>query len=130
MTRPLNSRAIRISFGIATSVLAWISIASYWSTHVLVSSFDTVAQAHQAIGKFQHIEVLMEAAESGINDYVITGNAKRLDPFNYAKLVVPYELRQIDELLPVSRAKRDTFDSLSRILASHLDYLGNVVTLR
>ncbi len=130
MTRPLNSRAIRISFGIATSVLAWISIASYWSTHALVSSFDTVAQAHEAIGKFQHIEVLMESAESGVNDYVITGNAKRLAPFDYAKLVVPYELKQIDELLPVSPAKRDTFDALSRLLASHLGYLGNVATLR
>src|ERR1017187_6001405 len=105
MTRPLNSRAISISFGIATSVLAWISIASYWSTHVLVRSFDTVAQAHQAIGKFQHMEVLMEAAENGVSGYVITGDAKRLDSFQYAKLMVPYELRQIDELLPVSPVK-------------------------
>src|SRR6266481_4984703 len=106
MARPLNSRTIRISFGIATSVLAWISIASYWSTHVLVRSFDAVAQAHQAVGKFQHIEVLMEAADAGVSNYVITGDVKRLDSFHYAKLVVPYELKQIDELMPITPARR------------------------
>src|SRR5712692_3015131 len=116
MMRPLNPRAIRISFGIAASTLAWISIASYWSTHVLVRSFNSVAQAHQALGKFQHIEVLMEAAESGVDGYVITGEADRLSPFQYAKLVVPYELKQLDELLPVSSDKRDPFDSLRRLL--------------
>ena len=128
--RPLNSRAVRISFGIAASVLAWISIASYWSTHVLVRSFNSVALAHQALGKFQHIEVLMEAAESGVDGYLITGEADRLNPFQYAKLVVPYELKQLDELLPVSSDKRDQFDSLRRLLASRLGYLSQVVALR
>src|SRR5207302_2857839 len=110
--------------------LAWISIASYWSTQVLVRSFNSVAQAHQALGKFQHIEVLMEAAESGVDGYLITGEADRLNPFQYAKLVVPYELKQLDELLPVSSDKRDQFDSLRRLLASRLGYLSQVVALR
>ncbi len=130
MTRPLNSRAISISFGIATSVLAWISIASYWSTHALVRSFDAVAEAHQAIGKFQHIEVLMEAAQSGVSGYVITGDPKRLDSFQYAKLVVPYELKQIDELLPVTPVNRNAFDSLGRLISAHMAYLTNVIVLR
>src|SRR5207302_6337622 len=103
--------------------LAWISIASYWSTQVLVRSFNSVAQAHQALGKFQHMEVLMEAAESGVDGYVLTGEADRLNPFQYAKLVVPYELKQMDGLLPVSSDKRNQFDALGRILSSHLGYL-------
>src|SRR6266700_2793713 len=130
MTRPLNSRAIRISFGIATSLLAWISIASYWSTQVLVNSFDTVAQAHQAIGKFQHIEVLMEAAERGVASFVITNDDKRLDPLEYAKLTVPYELRQLDELLPIDPVKRNAFNSLTQLLAAHLYTMELVVTTR
>ena len=128
--RPLNSKTIRISFGIATSLLAWISIASYWSTHKLVQSFDTVAQGHQAIGKFQHIETLMEAAESGVNDFVITGRTQRLEMLDYAKLTVPYELRQLDELLPFDSDKRDAYQALIRILSTHLDYLTRVVNVR
>ncbi len=130
MTRPLNSRAISISFGIATSVLAWISIASYWSTQSLVRSFDSVSQAHQAIGKFQHIEVLLAAADSGVSAYVATADPSRLESFRYAKLVVPYELKQIDELLPANPAQRNASDSLGRMMAAHFADLSNVVTLR
>ena len=130
MKRPLNSRAVRISFGISMSVLAWISIASYWSTHALVDSFDTVARGHKAIGKFQHIETLMESAESGVNDYVMTGNPKRLNPFDYAKLMVPLELRQLDELLSLESSKRNSYEALTRILASQLEYLAHVASLR
>src|ERR1700687_5038757 len=115
MSKPLNSRAIRISFGIAASILAWISIASYWSTHTLVRSFDAAAQAHQALGKFQHIEVLMESAEAGLSAYVISGDAGLLNAFHYAQLTVPFEIRQIDELLPVSHAKRLTFETLRHL---------------
>src|SRR5438132_1685222 len=73
MKRPLNSRAVRISFGISMSVLAWISIASYWSTHALVDSFDTVARGHKAIGKFQHIETMMEHILSDVQVAEFTG---------------------------------------------------------
>jgi len=120
----------RLGFGIAATLLAWISIASYWSTHTLVRSFDSVAQAHQALEKFQHIEVLMEAAESGVRGYVITSDAARLDSHRYAKLVVPYELKQIATLLAFHPEKQIELDELSRLLSSHLNYLSTLIALR
>ncbi len=126
----MRSRSITLWFGAAVSVLVWISIASYWSTHELVRSFGAVAHAHQALEKFQHIEVLMEAAESSVRGYVITGEAGRLDPYRYAKLVVPYELRQIESLLAIHPEKKTTFDTLRGLLSGHLTYLSNVITVR
>ncbi len=93
MKTTLRSRSPIQRFGIAVALLAWINIASYWSTHPRWwPPFDAVAQAYQALGKFQHIEVLMEAAESSVRGYVISGETTGLDPYRYAKLVVPYEL--------------------------------------
>jgi len=120
----------KLGFSIAVTLLAWISIASFWSTHTLVSSFDSVAQAHQALEKFQHIEVLMEAAESGVRSYVITSDAAQLDSHHYATLVVPYELKQIATLLTFQTEKQIKFNALSRLLANHLDYLSSLIALR
>ncbi len=117
-------------FGIALGVLGFISIASYWSTHALVKSFNTVAQAHQALEKFQHIQVLMEAAESNVRGYVITGEYAQLESFRYAKLVVPYELKQIQNLLSARPDKQKAFFTLNRMLLDQLGALDRLISLR
>src|SRR5258708_26449361 len=130
MKTTLRSGSIRLWFGIAILVLGWISIASYWSTSQLVSSFDHVSQAYQALGKFQHIEMLMETAESSVRGYVITGDADRVAPFRYAKFVVPYDLRQIQNLMAFRPEKIKTLHSLNSLLSEHLTYLSTIIALR
>ena len=130
MAKPLYPRAIRVSFGIAASVLAWISIASWWSTQSVVRSFDSVVRAHQAIGKFQHIELLMESAQAGVHGYVITGEADRLNAFHYARLMVPYEIRQMEELLPLAPEMKITYAALRERLNAQLSHLSGIIALR
>src|SRR5580700_8551348 len=110
MKKALEPRTIAYFFGVAVTILFWISLASYWSTHELVRSFDAVTQAHQALEKLQHIEVLMESAEAGVRGYVITGEPVRLDPYRYAKLVVPYELRRVEEIVSARARQQKNFD--------------------
>jgi len=130
MRKPLQPKTIAFCFGVAVTILFWISLASYWSTHQLVQSFDAVAQAHQALEKLQHVEVLMESAESSVRGYVITGETQRLDAYRYAKLVIPYELQQAEEIILPRFHQQKSFDRLKALLSDHLGYLATTVARR
>lgn len=130
MKKSLHPRTIPTFFAVAVAVLLWISTTSYWSTHQMVQSFDAVSQAHQALDKIQHIELLMESAESSVRAYTITGDAARLAPYQYAKLVVPYEMKQVDEFMATYPQKQATWQRLNKLVANHLTYLRRMVALR
>jgi PAS domain S-box-containing protein len=130
MKKPLKPRAKAFGFSLVITILSWMSLASYWSTHQLVSSFDAVTQAHQALEMLQHIEMLMESAESSVRGYVITGEAKRLTPFRYARLVVPYQLKQVEEHVAQHPLQLKHVIQLNRLLAAHLSLLAGTVERR
>jgi len=130
MRKPLEPRTIAALFGIAAVVLSWVSLASFWSTNRLVRSFEADNGSHQVLDKLQHIEMLMEAAESGVRGYVITGDAGQLGPYRYAKLVVPFDMKQIEGLLSAHPQRKDTWHKLNRLLSNHLAYLTDTVSLR
>ncbi len=117
-------------FGIAVVILSWVSLAAFWSTDQLVRSFESDYESHHVLDKLQHIEVLMESAESGVRGYVITGHTAQLDPYRYARLVVPFEMKQIGELLSLYPKRKDTLHQLNRLLSNHLAFLANTVSLR
>lgn len=130
MKKTLEARTIALCFGVAVVVLSWISFASYWSTRQLVYSFNEVTQTHQAIELIQHIEILMESAESSVRGYVIVGEDRRLDPYRYAKLVVPSELNQIEGFIKDYPRQQKTLRRLKALLEEHIDYLSRAVLLR
>jgi len=130
MKKPLEPRTIAVLFGIAVLVLSWVSLATYWSTHRLVQSFEADNESHQILDKLQHIEVLIESADTSVRSYAMTGNDARLDSYRYAKLVVPYEMKQIENLLTTNPKRQGTWKRLNRLLASHLSDLAELVSLR
>ena len=130
MKRPLEPRTIAACFGAAVAVLAWISLASFWSMQRLTRSFDTVTQTHRVLDKLQHLDLLMESAESSVRGYIITGETGRLAPYRYAVLVIPYEIKQLDGLFAFDPRSRTEWDKLSGLLSRHLSYLSETVALQ
>jgi two-component system sensor histidine kinase/response regulator len=130
MKKRLEPRTIATFFGFATVLLFWISMTSYRITQQLVVSFDEVSRAHQAVQTLQHIDLLLESAESNVRGYVITGNAKRLDPFRYARTVVPYEVRQLEDPMSQHPDQQKTWKRLKRLISMHLAFLSRTVELR
>lgn len=123
-------RSIRAAFGITVGVLAWISIASYWTTFSLQRAFGDVTRTYQALEKFQTMEVLLEAATASVSSYVISGEADRLNAFEYAKLMVPTQIEQINLLLPVRREKQAAIQALAQQTTRRLKQLETVIRLR
>ena len=130
MKKPLEPRRIAGWFAIAVVILGWISLASYWSTNHLIESFDAVTKTHQVLDQLEHIQAMMESAESSVHSFVITGKTARLEPYRYATLVVPYELKQLEGPISVYPQQQASWNKLTRLLAAHLSYLAKTVNLR
>ncbi len=123
-------RAIRLAFGVTIGLLAWISMASFWATHTLQRTFIDVTKAHEAIGKFQHLEVLLESAGSSVSSYVASGEEDRLNAYYFAKLTIPSHLQQIELLVPLRQEKRAAMAALKAQIAARLDTLARIIRLR
>jgi PAS domain S-box-containing protein len=130
MRKPLEPRTIATLFGAAILVLSWVSVASFWSTHRLVQSFDADKESLQILDKLQHIEVLMESAEASIRGYLISGNKSQLDAYRYAKLVVPYEMRQIETYFSAHPRRKAAWTRLNHLLLNRLISLNRLASLR
>jgi len=130
MRKPLEPRTIAALFGAAVLALSWVSIASFWSTHRLVQSFEADKESLQILDKLQHIEVLMESAEASVGDFLVSGNNSRLDGYRYARLVIPYEMRQIETYFSAHPQRKKAWTRLNRLLMNRLISLNKLVSLR
>src|SRR5580698_9442176 len=99
MKKSFHSRVISLCFAAACLISAGIGMGTYWSTHRLVRSFDSVSESHQVIEKLQAIQDLVQSGESSAYNYVITGREERLTPFLQEKTQIPRKLKEIETLV-------------------------------
>jgi len=130
MKKPFRYRAISLGFVGACLISGGIGVGTYWSTHRLVRSFDSVSESHQAIEKLLAIQELVQSGESSAYNYVITGREERLTPFRQAKVQVPRKLREIEALVKDHPRLKSALRQFSRAFAVHQDYLSKVVSAR
>ncbi len=130
MRYPLKSRSIAIGFAVACIVSALLGISAYWQTHELVGSFKSVASSHQTLEKLQSIQGLMEAAESSVCAFVITGQEDRLKDYRHAVSIVPKQLKRLDQQLAGHPRQKKSLQRLRWFLTTHLTFLQNVVAVR
>jgi PAS domain S-box-containing protein len=133
MTRawPLRRPSAAVWFGIACTVISWAGLAAYWNTHRLVRSYDSAAESHRSLEKLQQIQAWMEAAESSVDEYVITGIPARLIPYHDAARHVPDELQSMEKLVQKTNPTQfNALQQLERLTLGHLSYLRNVARVR
>src|SRR5438132_215566 len=120
MEQPLNSRTIAFWFSITCVLTACIGLIAYWETHQLVGSFDSVSASHLTLEKLQTIEVMMEAAESSVDAYVITGRGDRLQGYLKARAAVPSLLKKVEIIVSGYPRQKATLRRLKESLTTHL----------
>ena len=130
MRQPLHPRTIAFWFAITCMLTASIGMVTYWETHQLVGSFDSVSESHFTLEKLQLIQSLMEAAESSVDAYVITGNNERLAGYRTARYAIPGHLKKVTGLLATHPRQKKTLERLSWFLSTHLTFLHHVVDVR
>src|SRR5258708_4387570 len=130
MKKALHPRAVGLGFAAACLVIGWIGLGTYWCTYQLVRSFDSVSESHQALERLQSIKELVQASQSGVYNYVITGREERLDIYQRAGRLIPRKLRELETLLKTHPKQKSLLRQFRRLYALHQQYLSKIVIAR
>jgi PAS domain S-box-containing protein len=117
-------------FAAASVLIAGIAGGTYWTTHRLVRSFDSVADSHRAIENLQSLQTLIETGQASAYNYVITGREGRLQAYRESTRSIPRKLRALESLVNDFPRQKSALRQFRRVLTLHQQYLAQMVGAR
>ena len=122
-------RRIYAVFILSLFVLVMIGAASYFSAQESFARSRLVDRAQKAHRVLADILSVQQDVETGMRGYVITGDARFLEPYNSALRMIERDCQALDALLiaPEQRRRHDTLDLL---LQKSVDHARSVIALR
>ena len=110
---------LRITFIVAIGILAVLTLLSFRQFRTLISSSDEIDHTYRVLLELEEVVSLVEDAETNQRGYLVTHDAKYLDPYHVSHPQVRRLLSALDTL---------TLDDLSQ--HAHLDTLRNQIDRR
>jgi methyl-accepting chemotaxis protein len=121
---------IASGFGLALAVLLVVGAVSYDSTTKLTRSADWVQHTHEVITSLDELLSATKDAETGQRGYVITGEARYLEPYNTARDTVDQKLNHVRALTSDSPIQQQRLQALEPLVDSKFTELQVVIELR
>lgn len=91
-------RNVLIAFGFSLLLLLLSSIASYISIRNLISSAERVDHTNKVISSLNHINIVLQEAESSQRGYLLTAEPSFLTPYESASKNISEEIANIKQL--------------------------------
>lgn len=117
-------------FILALAALITIGVVSYRSTTGLIETAGQVEHTHQVIENIELMLSLMKDAETGQRGYIITGEARYLEPYNAALGQIDQTLKKIRDLTHDNGSQQQRLDRLEPFVAEKLAELKETIDLR
>ena len=123
-------KKIGSGFGFALLALITVGAVSYDSTIKLVDSAEWVRHTHEAIHGLDEVLLGMKDAETGQRGYVITGEARYLEPYQGARAVVDQKLKSLQELTVDNPIQQQRLAVMVPLVNSKFAELQETIDLR
>jgi methyl-accepting chemotaxis protein len=123
-------KKIGSGFGLALVMLVIVGTVSYDSTTKLIDSAGWVQHTHEVLNGLDDLLSVMKDAETGQRGYVITGEARYLEPYQGARDVVDQKLRHLRELTSDNPIQQQRLTAIEPLIASKFAELQETIDLR
>jgi methyl-accepting chemotaxis protein len=117
-------------FGIALALLMAVGAVSYNSTTKLIDSAEWVRHTHEVINGLDEVVSAVKDGETGQRGYVITGEARYLEPYQGAREVVDQKLKHLGELTADNPIQQQRLATLEPFVSSKFAELQETIDLR
>jgi methyl-accepting chemotaxis protein len=121
---------IASSFSVALAVLLVVGAMSYDSTKKLIDSAEWVRHTHEVLTGLDGLLSGLKDAETGQRGYIITGEARYLEPYTAARAVVDQKLKHVRELTSDNSIQQKRLDAVEPLVASKFAELQETIDLR
>ncbi|MFZ1010143.1 MAG: CHASE3 domain-containing protein, partial [Candidatus Sulfotelmatobacter sp.] len=123
-------KKIGSGFGLALIALAIVGAVSYDSTSKLIDSAEWVRHTHEVLNRLDELLSGMNDAETGQRGYVITGEARYLEPYQGARGVVDQKQKSLRELTADNPTQQQRLTALEPLVNNKFDELQATIDLR
>lgn len=119
--RPTLGFIVSIIFTIASSSLSYVLVQQFFKSEKWVAHTDTVR------GKLESIISFMKDAETGQRGFLLTGNAKFLEPYNGSEILVRNAFDTVKVLTTDNAAQQQEFKGLKEMIDAKYTILKSTI---
>ena len=123
-------KKIGSAFGLALVAMMVVGAVSYDSTTKLVDSAEWVRHTHEVLNGLDEVLSALKDAETGQRGYVITGEARYLEPYQGAREVVDQKLKHLRDLTSDNPNQQQRLTALEPLVSSKFAELQETIELR
>lgn len=118
---PIMGLIVSIIFTIASSTLSYFLVQQFFKSEKWVAHTDTVR------GKLESVVSFMKDAETGQRGFLLTGNAKFLEPFNGSETLVRNAFDTVKILTADNVAQQQEFKGLKEMIDAKYTLLKSTI---
>jgi CHASE3 domain sensor protein len=123
-------KKIGSGFGLALVALTIVGGVSYDSTSKLIDSTEWVRHTNEILGGLDELLWGMKDAETGQRGYIISGEARYLQPYQGAREAVDQKLKRLLELTLDNPIQQQRLAALGPLVAGKFAELQDTIDLR
>src|SRR4051794_23399667 len=123
-------KKILLGYGLALLVLAVKGALVYRSSDRLVHLGRETDRSNKALLQLETLLSLLKDMETGQRGFLLTGDAKYLEPYNAARDEVLPALQRLREGAAGDEAQRRRLDRLQKLIQEKLDELAETLEVR
>ena len=121
---------ITVGFALGLAVFTAIGIASYRGTRQLIETSRQETHTYQVLNEVEQILSLAKDAETGQRGYLLTSDARYLDPYNQARSTIQSRLNDLRTLVKDNPAQQNYLQTLEALVTQKMGELDNTIRLK
>lgn len=125
----ISKNIIPSGFSLALLILSAVSAISYHSMARLIETFKWVQHTYEVQVNLESLLSSIKDAEAGRRGYIITGDAKLLEPYNAAIVSIDPQLQKLRKLTGDNPNQQRRLDMLEPLVTEKLDGFKQSLTL-
>ena len=118
------------AFGLALVAMIVVGAVSYDSTTKLIESAEWVRHTHEVLNGLDEVLSAFKDAETGQRGYIITGEARYLEPYEGARDVIDQKLKRLRELTSDNPNQQQRLTALEPLVSSKFTELQETIDIR
>lgn len=123
-------RRVAAGFALSFALMAAIGAVAYQSIGTLTTTSVWVEHTHQVLGQIAEVLSLLTDAETGVRGFVITGDARFLEPYQEATASLDKAVKALRALTAANQNQQKRLDKIEPIISAKLSVMTRNIDTR
>jgi PAS domain S-box-containing protein len=123
-------RILAIGYLIAIAALVLNALITFWNLSAIQTTWDTLLGGRDFVRGIDGVVLNLKDAETGQRGYLLTGDARYLEPYETSRGLIPGSLNRLRSLAGQSRSRQGHLDAVAAASAAKLTELEQAITVR